>query len=139
LRRGFDDAVEALNIDIVTSHGIGRPSDAVDPVDRWDAVIETNLTATFELCRRAGRIMLDRGSGKIVNVVVARFQDIAFRHMPRQGRRRQPARPSRTSGRRRCGVNAIAPGYVKTNLTTTSGATAERRSRSSRASPPAVR
>ena len=31
-------------------------------------MIEVNLTATFQLCTRAGRIMLAQGSGKIVNI-----------------------------------------------------------------------
>ena len=71
LRRGFADAVERLGgLDIlVNSHGIGRASEAVDhDLADWDEVIEVNLTATFELCQLAGRIMVAQGSGKIVNI-----------------------------------------------------------------------
>ena len=71
LRRGFDEAVAALGgLDIlVNSHGIGRAFDAVDhDLADWDEVIEVNLTATFELCQLAGRIMVAQGSGKIVNI-----------------------------------------------------------------------
>ena len=71
LRRGFDDALERLGgLDVlVNSHGIGRPSAAVDhELADWDAVIEVNLTATFELCRLAGRLMVAQRSGKIVNI-----------------------------------------------------------------------
>ena len=78
LRRGFAEAVERLGgLDIlVNSHGIGRASDAVDhDLADWDEVIEVNLTATFELCQLAGRIMVAQGSGKIVNVAsVLSFQ-----------------------------------------------------------------
>src|SRR6185312_2237542 len=78
LSRGFDEAVERLGgLDIlVNSHGIGRASDAVDhELADWDEVIEVNLTATFELCQLAGRIMVAQGSGKIVNIAsVLSFQ-----------------------------------------------------------------
>jgi 2-dehydro-3-deoxy-D-gluconate 5-dehydrogenase len=61
LRGGFADAVARLGgLDIlVASHGIGRAADAVDhDLADWDEVIEVNLTATFELCQLAGRIMV---------------------------------------------------------------------------------
>jgi 2-dehydro-3-deoxy-D-gluconate 5-dehydrogenase len=123
LRRGFDDAVEVLNgIDIlVTSHGIGRPSDAVDhELTDWDAVIETNLTSTFELCRRAGRIMLDRGSGKIVNVAsLLSFQGgyrVSSYAASKGGVASLTMALANEWARDGVNVNAIAPGYLKTNL-----------------------
>jgi len=125
LRRGFDDAVEALGgIDIlVTSHGIGRPSDAVDhELADWDAVIETNLTATFELCRRAGRIMVDRGSGKIVNIAsVLSFQGgyrVSSYAASKGGVATLTMALANEWARDGVNVNAIAPGYVKTQLNT---------------------
>ena len=123
LRRGFDDAVEALGgIDIlVTSHGIGRPSDAVDhELADWDAVIETNLTATFELCRRAGRIMVDRGSGKIVNIAsITSFQGgyrVASYAASKGGVALLTMALANEWARDGVNVNAIAPGYMKTQL-----------------------
>ena len=123
LRRGFDDAVEALGgIDIlVTSHGIGRPSDAVDhELADWDAVIETNLTATFELCRRAGRIMVDRGSGKIVNnASITSFQGgyrVASYAASKGGVALLTMALANEWARDGVNVNAIAPGYMKTQL-----------------------
>jgi 2-deoxy-D-gluconate 3-dehydrogenase len=125
LRRGFDDAVEALGgIDIlVTSHGIGRPSDAVDhELADWDAVIETNLTATFELCRRAGRTMVDRGSGKIVNIAsVLSFQGgyrVSSYAASKGGVATLTMALANEWARDGVNVNAIAPGYVKTQLNT---------------------
>jgi 2-dehydro-3-deoxy-D-gluconate 5-dehydrogenase len=123
LRRGFDDAFEALGgIDIlVTSHGIGRPSDAVDhELADWDAVIETNLTATFELCRRAGRIMVDRGSGKIVNIAsITSFQGgyrVSSYAASKGGVASLTMALANEWARDGVNVNAIAPGYVKTQL-----------------------
>jgi 2-deoxy-D-gluconate 3-dehydrogenase len=123
LRRGFDEAVARLGgLDVlVNSHGIGRASEAVDhePAD-WDEVIAVNLTATFELCRLAGRLMMERGSGKIVNIASV----LSF-----QGGIRVPSYAASKGGvatltmalanewaPHGVNVNAIAPGYVKTQL-----------------------
>jgi gluconate 5-dehydrogenase len=39
------------------------------PTDRgWQRVIDVNLTGTFMACRNAGRLMLQAGSGSIINV-----------------------------------------------------------------------
>jgi 2-dehydro-3-deoxy-D-gluconate 5-dehydrogenase len=123
LRRGFDEALEQLGeIDIlVCSHGIGRPSDAVDhELSDWDAVIEVNLTATFELCRLAGRLMLDRGSGKIVNIAsVTSFQGgvrISSYAASKGGIATLTMALANEWARDGVNVNAIAPGYVKTQL-----------------------
>jgi len=123
LRRGFEEAVQGLGgLDVlVNSHGIGRASLAVDhELADWDDVLRVNLTATFELCQLAGRIMLERGSGKIVNIASV----LTF-----QGGIRIPSYAASKGGvgtltmalanewaSRGVNVNAIAPGYVKTAL-----------------------
>jgi len=123
LRRGFEEAVQGLGgLDVlVNSHGIGRASLAVDhELSDWDEVLRVNLTATFELCQLAGRIMIERGSGKIVNIASV----LTF-----QGGIRIPSYAASKGGvgtltmalanewaSRGVNVNAIAPGYVKTAL-----------------------
>jgi 2-deoxy-D-gluconate 3-dehydrogenase len=123
LKRGFDDAVGRLGgLDIlVNSHGIGRASEAVDhELGDWDDVLRVNLSATFELCQLAARIMLPRGSGKIVNIASV----LSF-----QGGIRVPSYAASKGGvatltmalanewaQHGVNVNAIAPGYVKTQL-----------------------
>jgi len=123
LRRGFEEAVQKLGgLDVlVNSHGIGRASLAVDhELSDWDEVLRVNLTATFELCQLAGRIMIERGSGKIVNIASV----LTF-----QGGIRIPSYAASKGGvgtltmalanewaSRGVNVNAIAPGYVKTAL-----------------------
>jgi 2-deoxy-D-gluconate 3-dehydrogenase len=123
LERGFGEAVERLGgLDVlVNSHGIGRASDAADhELADWDAVIEVNLTATFELCRLAGRLMLEQGHGKIVNIASV----LSF-----QGGIRVPSYAASKGGvatltmalanewaPHGVNVNAIAPGYVQTDL-----------------------
>jgi 2-deoxy-D-gluconate 3-dehydrogenase len=125
LRRGFEEAVARLGgLDIlVNSHGIGRPADALDhALADWDAVIEVNLTATFELCQLAGRLMVAQGGGKIVNIASV----LSF-----QGGLRVPSYAASKGAlaqltmalanewaQHGVNVNAIAPGYVKTQLNT---------------------
>jgi 2-deoxy-D-gluconate 3-dehydrogenase len=123
LRRGFDEAVEGLGgLDVlVNSHGIGRASDAVDhELTDWDDVIEVNLTATFELCQLAGRIMVERGGGKIVNIgSVLCFQG-GFRVVSYAASKGGLAQLTMALANEWAphgvNVNAIAPGYFKTQL-----------------------
>jgi 2-deoxy-D-gluconate 3-dehydrogenase len=70
--RGVVPAViEAMGrVDIlVNSAGIIRRS-AVEtyPEKDWDEVMEVDLTASFLLCQAAGREMLKKGRGKIINI-----------------------------------------------------------------------
>jgi 2-deoxy-D-gluconate 3-dehydrogenase len=123
LRRGFDEAVERLGgLDVlVNSHGIGRASEAVDhDLADWDDVIELNLTATFELCQLAGRLMLERASGKIVNIAsVTSFQGglrVSSYAASKGGVATLTMALANEWAPHGVNVNAIAPGYFKTNL-----------------------
>lgn len=66
------DAAEAAAGDIhilVNNAGTIRRHPAEDfPREDWDVVIETNLNAVFDLCARFGRRMIERGAGKIINI-----------------------------------------------------------------------
>jgi 2-dehydro-3-deoxy-D-gluconate 5-dehydrogenase len=123
LRGGFADAVARLGgLDIlVASHGIGRAADAVDhDLADWDEVIEVNLTATFELCQLAGRIMVAQGSGKIVNIAsVLSFQGgfrVSSYAASKGGVSQLTMALANEWAPHGVNVNAIAPGYVKTTL-----------------------
>jgi 2-dehydro-3-deoxy-D-gluconate 5-dehydrogenase len=123
LRRGFAEAVEGLRgLDIlVNSHGIGTAADAVDhEVADWSEVIEVNLTATFELCQLAGRIMIAQGSGKIVNVAsLLSFQGgfrVSSYAASKGGVSQLTMALANEWASQGVNVNAIAPGYVKTAL-----------------------
>lgn len=55
---------------VFNSAGIGddlMPVHQQDP-DRWQRVVDVNLRGTYLVCRAAGRHMVARGSGSIVNV-----------------------------------------------------------------------
>jgi 2-dehydro-3-deoxy-D-gluconate 5-dehydrogenase len=123
LQRGFAEAVERLGgLDVlVNAHGIGRAADAVDhELADWDDVIEVNLTATFELCRLAGRLMLEQGSGKIVNIAsMLSFQGgyrVSSYAASKGGVAQLTMALANEWAPHGVNVNAIAPGYVKTAL-----------------------
>lgn len=119
VERLFDaHAVDVL----VNNAGLIRRAPATEfPDEDWYEVIEVNLHAAFELCRAAGRRMVDRGSGKIVNVAsMLSFQGgllvpsyTASKHAL-AGLTRALANEWASRG---VNVNAIAPGYVATATT----------------------
>lgn len=89
--------------------------------DDWDAVIEINLNSMFRLCRTIGGHMLERGSGKIINVASL----LSF-----SGGITVPAYAASKGGvaqltkalanewaSKGLQVNAIAPGYFETDNT----------------------
>ncbi|WP_439567001.1 2-dehydro-3-deoxy-D-gluconate 5-dehydrogenase KduD [Sphingopyxis sp.] len=119
------DAVlaEFGRIDILVNNaGIIRRADAVDFTEAdWDAVMDTNLKTLFFLCQAAGKHMIARGSGKIINIASM----LTF-----QGGIRVPSYTASKSGvggltkllanewaAKGVQVNAIAPGYIATNNT----------------------
>jgi 2-deoxy-D-gluconate 3-dehydrogenase len=107
---------------LVNNAGIIRRSQAESFSDAdWDDVIQVNLTSLFQLCREAGRHMLARGSGRIINIASL----LSF-----QGGVRVPAYAAAKGGvaqltmalanewaGRGVNVNAIAPGYMRTDNT----------------------
>ena len=122
-QRAFSDFITAFGaIDILVNNaGITRRHVAEEfPVEDWDRVIEVNLTAVFDLCQMAGKLMLAQGSGKIINIASL----YAF-----LGGLRVPAYTASKGGvaqltkalanewaARGVNVNAIAPGYFDTPL-----------------------
>ncbi|SES23256.1 2-dehydro-3-deoxy-D-gluconate 5-dehydrogenase KduD [Sphingobium sp. YR768] len=124
VQRVVDETIDKLGgLDILINNaGIIRRADSVDFSEAdWDAVIDTNLKATFFLAQAAGRHMLAQGSGKIVNIASL----LSF-----QGGIRVPSYTASKSGvagltkllanewaAKGVNVNAIAPGYIATNNT----------------------
>ena len=109
-----------LNI-LVNAAGIQRrhPSEAF-PLDEWREVLEVNLTATFAMCQLAGRVMLGQGSGKIVNVasllsVFGGFTVPAYAASKGGVAQLTKALVNEWAARG-VNVNAIAPGYMATEM-----------------------
>jgi NAD(P)-dependent dehydrogenase (short-subunit alcohol dehydrogenase family) len=58
----------ALDV-VVNSAGINRPQKALEVTEEnWDAVLNINLKALFFVCQAAGKEMLKRGHGSIINI-----------------------------------------------------------------------
>ena len=69
--RAVEDVTAAAGrIDVlVNNSGIAVVKPLVETtVEEWRAILETNLTAAFSLCRAVGPGMIARRSGKVVNV-----------------------------------------------------------------------
>ena len=114
---------ELGSIDILINNaGIIRrtPAAAYSETD-WSAVIETNLNATFRMCQIAGRHMLARGSGKIINVAsLLSFQGgvTVPAYAAAKGAVAQLTKALANEwAPLGVNVNAIAPGYMATDLT----------------------
>lgn len=124
LARGFEEAVERLGgLDVlVASHGTNASHDAVDyPLEEWDRLLEVNLTSVFELCRLAGRRMLEQaGGGKIVTVASMLSFSGGLRVAGYSASKGGVAQLTKALANEWAGrgvnVNAIAPGYVRTGL-----------------------
>jgi len=127
--RAMVDAITAKlgPIDILVNNaGATWGAPALDmPLDKWQRVLDTNLTGTFLVTRAVGRTMIDRRRGKIINVasiaglignpsevldtiaysaakggVVAFTRDLAVKWAPHGVH-----------------VNGIAPGFFRTRMT----------------------
>jgi 2-dehydro-3-deoxy-D-gluconate 5-dehydrogenase len=123
-RRAFEEAVARLGgLDVlVVSHGIGRRLPALDHESSdWDDVLRTNLTSVFELCQLAGRIMVPQGRGKIVTVAsMLSFSGglNASSYAASKGGVGQLTKALANEwAPHGVNVNAIAPGYFRTELT----------------------
>ena len=119
-----DSAVRGLGaVDLLINNaGTIRRAPAADTADEdWDLVLDVNLSSVFRMCRAAGRHMLARGHGKIVNVASL----LSF-----QGGLTVPAYAASKGGvaqltkalanewaSKGINVNAIAPGYIRTDNT----------------------
>ena len=107
---------------LVNNAGTIRRHPALEfPLDDWQAVVQTNLTAVFQLAQRVGAPMVARGSGKVVNVAsLLSFQGgvtvpayTASKHGV-AGLTKALANEWAAHG---VTVNAIAPGYIRTDNT----------------------
>ena len=119
------ETVKALGrVDIVVNNaGIIRRGPTVDTSDAdWHAVIDVNLHGVFRLCRAAGRHLLAAGQGgKIINIAsLLSFQGglnvpaYAASKSAVAGLTREMSNEWAGKG---INVNAIAPGYFRTDNT----------------------
>ena len=107
---------------LVNNAGIIKRTPAVDHSDAdWDLVLNVNLDGVFTACRAAGKHMLSRGSGKIINIasLLTFFGGITVPgYAASKGAVGQLTKAlSNEWSSKGVQVNAIAPGYMRTDNT----------------------
>lgn len=113
-------------VDILANNaGIGgpQPAEAVQAED-FRRMLDVNLTGAFLLCQRAGRHMLEQGSGVIVNVasmlglVGTGLPPFASYAASKGGLVNLTRELGAEWARRGVRVNALAPGWFESEMTT---------------------
>ncbi len=112
-----------VQVDILVNNAgtIKREPAASYSLENWDLVMNTNIDSVFVLTQLVGQHMLARKSGKIISIAsILSFQGglsvpayAASKHAV-TGLTKALANEWASQGVQ---VNAIAPGYIKTNLT----------------------
>ena len=116
---------------LVNNAGTIRRAPAAEHSDEdWQTVIDTNLSSVFRLTKHAGKHMLAKGSGKIINIAsMLTFQGGVFvpSYAAAKGGVGQltKAFANEWAGKG-VNVNAIAPGYMTTDNTEVLRANPER-------------
>ena len=111
------------SIDILVNNaGIIRRAPAAEyPEEDWKALIDVNLSSVFRLTQLAGRNMLQRGSGKIINIAsLLTFQGgiLVPAYAAAKGGVGQLTKAFANEwASKGINVNAIAPGYMDTDNT----------------------
>jgi gluconate 5-dehydrogenase len=127
ITRAVDAALSAFGrIDILVNNAGQTWGQATEemPFERWRQVIDVNLNGMFLMSQAAGRHMLERGSGRIINVAsVAGL--VAGDHRGAHTIAYNTSKAGVISftrtlamewGRRGVNVNAIAPGWFPTRM-----------------------
>jgi NAD(P)-dependent dehydrogenase (short-subunit alcohol dehydrogenase family) len=109
---------------LVNNAGIGTPMAAEDePIDHFRQVVEVNLNALFLLSQLVGRQMIQQGHGSIVNIasmlgLVASAPIKQASYTASKGAVVNLTRELGAEwGRKGVRVNAIAPGYFPSDMT----------------------
>ncbi|MCJ7459779.1 MAG: 3-oxoacyl-[acyl-carrier-protein] reductase [candidate division Zixibacteria bacterium] len=114
---------EFLQIDILVNNaGITRDELLIRMSEEdWDKVIDVNLKGTFNLSKAVSRIMLKQKSGRIVNIssVVGLMGNIGQVNYSasKAGLLGLTKSLAKELASRDITVNAVAPGYIKTEMT----------------------
>jgi len=106
---------------LVNNAGISNIAPALNTTaEKYRQVLEVNLVAPFVLAKAFGKIMLDAGAGSIVNVAsVAGLQGVADRsayNASKHGLIGLTRTLAVEWGARGVRVNAVCPGWVKTEM-----------------------
>lgn len=107
---------------LVNNAGTIARAPAVDCTEAdWDRVIELNLTTLFRMCQRVGRLMIEQKRGKIINVASLLAFSGGIMVPAYAASKGGVAQVTKALANEWAGynvnVNAIAPGYMVSELT----------------------
>lgn len=116
---------------LVNNAGIIRRAPVLEFSEQdWDDVIQVNLKAVFLLSQAAGRVMVEYGQGKIINIAsMLSFQGgirVASYTASKGGVAGITRLMANELAAKGININAIAPGYMATDITETLRADPER-------------
>ena len=110
---------------LVNNAGVAWAADAMDyPMDKWQKVMDLNVTGLFQLSALAARVMKEQGGGKIINITsVAGFfgsppevQDTIAYNTSKGAVIAMTRDLAVKWARYNINVNAIAPGFFPTHM-----------------------
>ncbi len=108
------------SLDIVVNNaGLGANHRAEDVTEHdWDSMMDVNLKGLFFCCQAAGRIMLDQGAGRIINIGsqagVVGIRDHAVYSASKGGVHMLTKVLALEWSNRGVTVNAVAPTFIRT-------------------------
>ncbi len=116
-----EEAVGPLRI-LVNNAGVQHRVPMLDlDVADWERVLKTNLTSAFLVGREAARHMIPRGEGKIINIASVQTDlarpTIAPYTVSKGGIRNLTRAMTAEWAEHGLQINAIAPGYIHTEMT----------------------
>ena len=89
--------------------------------DDWDYIFDINFKGVYFLCQAAGRVMVERGGGKIVNIASMNsfrgFPDVSLYGMTKAGIVQLTRSLAVEWAEHNIQANAIAPGWIDTPMT----------------------
>ncbi len=110
---------------LINNAGVSWGAPAEDmPLDKWQMVIDINLTGPFLLCQAVGREMIKRKFGRIINIAsiagliatLPRVQDTVGYNAAKGGVLSLTRELAAKWAKHNIRVNAIAPGFFSTRM-----------------------
>ena len=106
---------------LVNNAGVQRRHPSVEfPREDWDFVMQVNCDAVFFLCQKFGKVMLDKGRGKIINMASLLSFQGGFTIPAYTASKSAVMGFTRSLSNEWAGkgvnVNCIAPGYIDTEM-----------------------
>lgn len=114
-------ALQEIDVLVNNAGSISRAPAAETLYEDWSRIIDTNLNSIFQISQACGRAMLERGSGRIINIAsLLSFQggiNVPAYTASKHAVAGLTKALANEWGVRGVNVNAIAPGYISTDNT----------------------